>query len=76
MTTYVCMHVLFRFERGRAVRVRVGVRNIINPISFVAVMILFRFRTMMIQGVPRQFHVLVLRMILEVEGLGLVLGKM
>lgn len=59
----------FRVEQGREVRVGIGLRNIINPRSFAAAMILFRQKKMI-------RRVLVLRMIIKVEGLVLVLGKM
>lgn len=54
-----------RVEQGRGIRVGVG--NMINPRSFVIVMI---------REVPCQFPVLVLRMTIQVEGLCLVLEKM
>lgn len=64
----------FRVEQGREVRVG-GLRDIINLRSFAAVTILFRQKKM-IRRFLYQFHVLVLRMIIKVEGLVLVLGKM
>ena len=64
----------FSRERGREIRLRAGEAS---PRSFdIDMMILFLIRVIVIREVWCLFRPLVLRMIIEVEGPGLVIGRM